>query len=125
MSATAATLLQRIENKTATIAVVGLGYVGLPLVRAIRDSGYPVIGFDVDQRKIDALNSGTRYILHLGDDFFSTLKADANFTPTTDPKDLGKADLVVLCVPTPLGLHHEPDLTYVMESTKTAAASLR
>ncbi len=125
MSATAAALMQRIESKTATIAIVGLGYVGLPLVRAIRDSGYPVIGFDVDQKKIDALKSGTRYILHLGDDFFSTLKADNHFTPTSNPKDLATADLVVLCVPTPLGSHHEPDLTFVLESTKTAAASLR
>lgn len=125
MSATATALMKAIESKTATIAIVGLGYVGLPLVRAIRDSGYPVIGFDVDQRKIDALKKGDRYILHLGDAFFSTLKADSKFTPTSDPKDLAKADLVVLCVPTPLGQHHEPDLTYVLESTKTAAAALR
>ncbi|MSR29463.1 MAG: nucleotide sugar dehydrogenase [Phycisphaerales bacterium] len=125
MNATAATLLKAIEAKTANIAIVGLGYVGLPLVRAIRDSGYPVIGFDVDLRKIDALNKGERYILHLGDDFFSTLKADSKFTPTSDPKDLAKADLVILCVPTPLGLHHEPDLSYVFESTKTAASALR
>ncbi|MSR44338.1 MAG: nucleotide sugar dehydrogenase [Phycisphaerales bacterium] len=124
-SATARALMQKIESKTAIIAIVGLGYVGLPLVRAIRDSGYPVIGFDVDQRKIDALNNGVRYILHLGDDFFSTLQADTQFTPTSDAKDLGKADLVVLCVPTPLGPHHEPDLTYVIESTKSTAASLR
>ena len=125
MSPTATALLKAIEAKTATVAIVGLGYVGLPLVRAIRDSGFPVIGFDVDQRKIDALKKGDRYILHLGDEFFSTLKADAKFTPTSDPKDLGKADLVILCVPTPLGPHHEPDLTYVIESTKTAASALR
>ena len=124
-SAIAQALMQKIEAKTAIIAIVGLGYVGLPLVQAIRDSGFPVIGFDVDQKKIDALNSGKRYILHLGDDFFSNLKADKQFTPTSDPKDLAKADLVVLCVPTPLGPHHEPDLTYVFESTKTAAAYLR
>ncbi|MSQ90176.1 MAG: nucleotide sugar dehydrogenase [Phycisphaerales bacterium] len=125
LGATAKALMQKIESKTATIAIVGLGYVGLPLVRAIRDSGYPVIGFDVDQRKIDALNKGARYILHLGDDFFSTLQADKQFTPTSNPLDLAKADLVVLCVPTPLGPHHEPDLTYVLESTKTSAKSLR
>ena len=124
-SAIAQSLMEKIEAKTAIIAIVGLGYVGLPLVQAIRDSGFPVIGFDVDQKKIDALNNGKRYILHLGDDFFSNLKADKQFTPTSDPKDLAKADLVVLCVPTPLGPHHEPDLTYVFESTKTAAASLR
>jgi UDP-N-acetyl-D-glucosamine dehydrogenase len=99
--------------------------VGLPLVKAIRDGGFPVIGFDVDQRKIDALKAGNRYILHLGDDFFTNLKADKQFTPTANPADLAKTDLVILCVPTPLGRHHEPDLTFVLESTKTVAQTLR
>jgi len=125
MSATARELMTKIEAKTAVIGIVGLGYVGLPLVKAIRDGGFPVIGFDVDQRKIDALKTGTRYILHLGDDFFTNLKADKQFTPTAHPADLAKADLVILCVPTPLGRHHEPDLTYVLESTKTVAQTLR
>jgi len=117
--------MRKIEAKTAIIGIVGLGYVGLPLVKAIRDGGFPVIGFDVDQRKIDALKSGNRYILHLGDDFFTNLKADKQFTPTANPADLAKADLVILCVPTPLGRHHEPDLTFVLESTKTVAQTLR
>ncbi len=125
MSAAAHELMQKIKAKTAVIGIVGLGYVGLPLVKAIRDGGFPVLGFDVDQRKIDALQSGTRYILHLGDDFFTNLKADKNFTPTANASDLAKADLVILCVPTPLGRHHEPDLTYVLESTKTVAQTLR
>ncbi|NBX36335.1 MAG: nucleotide sugar dehydrogenase [Planctomycetes bacterium] len=125
MSATARELMTKIEAKTAVIGIVGLGYVGLPLVKAIRDGGFPVIGFDVDQRKIDALKTGTRYILHLGYDFFTNLKADKQFTPTAHPADLSKADLVILCVPTPLGRHHEPDLTYVLESTKTVAQTLR
>jgi len=125
MSPTAQELMRKIEAKTAIIGIVGLGYVGLPLVKAIRDGGFPVIGFDVDQRKIDALKSGNRYILHLGDDFFTNLKADKQFTPTANPADLAKADLVILCVPTPLGRHHEPDLTFVLESTKTVAQTLR
>lgn len=125
MSASAHELMRKIQAKTAVIGIVGLGYVGLPLVKAIRDGGFPVIGFDVDQRKIDALNSGARYILHLGDDFFTNLKADKQFTPTANAADLAKADLVILCVPTPLGRHHEPDLTFVLESTKTVAQTLR
>lgn len=125
MSATAHELMRKIQAKTAVIGIVGLGYVGLPLVKAIRDGGFPVLGFDVDQRKIDALKTGTRYILHLGDDFFSNLQADKNFTPTANASDLAKADLVILCVPTPLGRHHEPDLTFVLESTKTVAQTLR
>jgi len=125
MSATAHELMRKIQAKTAVIGIVGLGYVGLPLVKAIRDGGFPVIGFDVDQRKIDALNSGARYILHLGDDFFTNLRADKQFTPTANAADLAKADLVILCVPTPLGRHHEPDLTFVLESTKTVAQTLR
>jgi len=125
MSATANELMRKIQAKTAVIGIVGLGYVGLPLVKAIRDGGFPVIGFDVDQRKIDALKSGSRYILHLGDDFFTNLKADKQFTPTAHAPDLARADLVILCVPTPLGRHHEPDLTFVLESTKTVAQTLR
>jgi UDP-N-acetyl-D-glucosamine dehydrogenase len=125
MSTTARELMHKIEAKTAVIGIVGLGYVGLPLVKAIRDGGFPVIGFDVDQRKIDALKAGNRYILHLGDDFFTNLKADKQFTPTANPADLAKTDLVILCVPTPLGRHHEPDLTFVLESTKTVAQTLR
>ena len=125
MSAVARDLLSRIERKTAVIGVVGLGYVGLPLVRAIRDSGFPVIGFDVDERKIKALRSGERYIFHLGDTFFAELRDDKSFTPTSSPLDLRGADVILLCVPTPLGPHREPDLLYVIESTRTVATVLR
>ena len=125
MTATAKALLAKIESKAAVIGVVGLGYVGLPLVRAIRDSGYPVIGFDVDERKIKALRAGERYIFHLGDTFFAELRDDKAFTATCDPADLRRADVVLLCVPTPLGTHREPDLIYVLDSTRTVAKVLR
>lgn len=133
-------LLDRLESRTATIGVVGLGYVGLPLVRALRDAGYRVIGFDIDQRKIDRLLKGESYIQHLGEEFFRELAQSASgksassksasgksasFFPTADPARLADADAILLCVPTPLGPHREPDLTYVLDSTRAVARVLR
>ena len=126
MSSGHATLLrEKIENRTAVIGIVGLGYVGLPLAKAILDGGYPVLGYDIDQRKIDALKAGRAYIEHLGADFFKDLASNAKFSATAAPTELAKADLILLCVPTPLGPHREPDLTYVLESTKMVAKVLR
>ncbi|MSR18971.1 MAG: nucleotide sugar dehydrogenase [Phycisphaerales bacterium] len=125
MNKTATDLHTRLMNRTARIAVVGLGYVGLPLVRALRSAGFPVIGFDLDQSKIDALRGGRSYILHLGADFFSGLAGDDRFTPTCDYTDLATADAILICVPTPLGPHREPDLSYVIGSTQTIAKVLR
>ncbi|MEY4183216.1 MAG: hypothetical protein RLZZ217_1842 [Planctomycetota bacterium] len=125
MNQTASELLKRIESKSAVVGIVGLGYVGLPLSKALLEAGYPVIGYDIDQRKIDAIHSGTSYIHHLGQEFFDRLKTDPTFTATTDPKALAKADAILLCVPTPLGHHREPDLTYVLDSTRMVAGILR
>jgi len=122
---TAASLREKIENRTAVIGIVGLGYVGLPLAKAVLDGGYPVLGYDIDQRKIDALKTGRSYIEHLGHDFFKGLAANQKFSATANPAELAKADAILLCVPTPLGQHREPDLTYVLESTKMVAKVLR
>ena len=122
---TAASLREKIENRTAVIGIVGLGYVGLPLAKAVLDGGYPVLGYDIDQRKIDALKAGRSYIEHLGHDFFKGLAANQKFAATANPAELAKADAILLCVPTPLGTHREPDLTYVLESTKMVAKVLR
>ncbi len=124
-ASTAAALRDKLRARTAVIGVVGLGYVGLPLVRAIRDGGFPVIGYDIDQPKIDALTAGKAYIEHLGTGFFRTLARDRAFRPTADPAQLADADAILLCVPTPLGPHREPDLTYVLESTRMVARILR
>jgi len=121
----AAQLAERLANKTAVIGIVGLGYVGVPLAKAVHQAGFGVIGFDVDQKKVDMLNAGQDYLKHLGVGLAAELKASGRFTPTSDPKKLGEADAVILCVPTPLGPHHEPDLSYVLSSTRLAAASLR
>jgi UDP-N-acetyl-D-glucosamine dehydrogenase len=121
----ARTLQERLESKTAVIAVVGLGYVGLPLVRALHESGYRVIGFDVDDAKVEQLGRGETYLHHLGDDLTSELAASDRFTATSEPGPLAEADVILLCVPTPLGKHREPDLSFVLSSTRMAAGVLR
>jgi len=125
MNAIAADLLKKFESKNATIAIVGLGYVGLPLSHAVLHAGYKVVGFDIDQKKIDNLRAGKPYIHHLGQEFFTYLQNNPGFLGTTDPKDLQKADAILLCVPTPLGKHKEPDLSFVLDSTRLAAKVLR
>ncbi|MEM7229486.1 MAG: nucleotide sugar dehydrogenase [Planctomycetota bacterium] len=121
----AAALRERIESRTAVIGVVGLGYVGLPLAKALHDAGYPVLGYDTDASKVTMLERGETYLHHLGDDLASSLAASDQFTATADPGRLSEADVILLCVPTPLGPHREPDLSYVLASTRLAAAALR
>lgn len=120
-----AVLLERIGNVSATIGVVGLGYVGLPLVRAAHAAGFPVVGYDRDRSKIDTLNSGRTYLKHLGTDLAKELAASEHFKATAESKDLASADAILLCVPTPLGPHREPDLSFVLDSTKMVAGILR
>ena len=89
-------LRKRLENKTATIAVVGLGYVGLPLVRLVHDSGFRVIGYDADDAKISQLKRGESYIRHTGNELASELAASTRFEPTSDPGRLADADAILL-----------------------------
>jgi UDP-N-acetyl-D-glucosamine dehydrogenase len=118
-------LRQRLEARTATIAIVGMGYVGLPLARAVHEAGFGVIGFDVDESKIEKLQGGETYLHHLGDELVETLAASQRFSATSRIEDLGEADVILLCVPTPLGKHREPDLSYVTGSTQQVARILR
>ncbi|MCA9297141.1 MAG: nucleotide sugar dehydrogenase, partial [Phycisphaerales bacterium] len=121
----ATVLRERIENRTAIIGVVGLGYVGLPLAKALHDAGYPVLGYDTDRNKVDMLERGETYLHHLGDDLTKALSTSDRFNATADASRIGEADVVLLCVPTPLGPHREPDLSYVLASTRMVAATLR
>jgi UDP-N-acetyl-D-glucosamine dehydrogenase len=121
----ASELRDRLDAKTATIAVVGLGYVGLPLVRAAHDAGFPVIGFDTDARKVDMLKRGENYLQHLGNELVEQLTASGRFRPTSSAQDLAEADAILLCVPTPLGPHREPDLSFVLDSTRMITPWLR
>src|SRR3954468_20435490 len=120
-------LLERIRNSTARVGVVGLGYVGLPLLRAFFAAGFPVVGFDVDPRKIEALRTGRNYLKHLGGDFVREMAAAPRerFDATADMSRLGEADAVISCVPTPLGRHLEPDLSYVEKSAEDIARTVR
>src|SRR4051795_3587943 len=100
-------LAKKIENNSAVIGVIGLGYVGLPLMAAFHRAGLPVIGFDVDQSKIEALHRGENYLKHLGKTLVSDMKSGAKFDATTDVNRLGECDCIISCVPTPLGVHRE------------------
>jgi UDP-N-acetyl-D-glucosamine dehydrogenase len=122
-----AELLEKIAGRSARVGVIGLGYVGLPLLRAFFGAGFPVIGFDVDPAKIEALRRGENYLKHLGADFARGMAsaADRRFDVTTDVSRLAEADAVISCVPTPLGKHLEPDLSYVQRSAADIAATLR
>ena len=117
--------LEKIEDRSAVVGILGLGYVGLPLAAAFVDAGFPVLGFDTDPSKIEMLAKGENYLKHLGDSMTQKLQASGRFEATANFTRLGEADAVLLCVPTPLGEHNEPDLSYVEHSTKQAAATLR
>ncbi len=125
MTTTASVLLSRIERCEARIGVIGLGYVGLPLAHALHQGGLPVLGFDIDQSKLDAIAAGRNYLQHLGNDLVTTLRDSARFEATTDFTRLGEADVIIICVPTPLGRHAEPDISYIIDTAKAIGRTLR
>jgi UDP-N-acetyl-D-glucosamine dehydrogenase len=118
-------LQQRISNRTAVVAVIGLGYVGLPLLHAFHKAGFPVVGFDVDPRKVDLLHAGQNYLKHLGRDMVSQMKAAGRFDATVDMSRLKEADVIIVCVPTPLGKHMEPDMSFIEGASDDIGRSIR
>jgi UDP-N-acetyl-D-glucosamine dehydrogenase len=118
-------LLDKIKNKSAVVSVIGLGYVGLPLLAAFHRAGFPVLGFDVDPAKIKALHAGQNYLKHLGPSLVADMKAAGRFDCTDDFARLAEADAILSCVPTPLGNHLEPDLSYVEQTARDIAKTLR
>ena len=121
----AADLLARIDDGRVKVGVIGLGYVGLPLAVAVAERGYPVIAFDIDPAKIEALKAGRSYILHVPSQSVARLVTEEAFAPTGNFARLAECDVIVICVPTPLGRHREPDLSFVVRTTETVAAHLR
>jgi UDP-N-acetyl-D-glucosamine dehydrogenase len=117
--------LQAIRSKKATIGVVGLGYVGLPLVRAFVTAGYRAIGFDVDSSKIEKLKRGESFIGHIPSSWIAEILADDRFEPTSDMSRLDEADAILICVPTPLSESRDPDLSYVEQTAQKIAQRLR
>jgi UDP-N-acetyl-D-glucosamine dehydrogenase len=118
-------LCERIRARDYTVGVVGLGYVGLPLALRFGEVGFRVIGFDVDPDKVKRLNDGTSYIKHIAAERIGALLAARRFEATADLERLGEPDAVILCVPTPLDAHREPDLRYVEQTSAAVAAVLR
>lgn len=110
------TLINRLNNKQALIGVVGLGYVGLPLMLRYNSIGFSVLGIDIDQSKVDKLNNGETYIEHIPAEKIANAKA-TGFEATTDFKRVSECDALILCVPTPLNKHREPDMSYVINTT--------
>src|SRR5262245_53907158 len=98
----AAALRQKIEDRTARIGVIGLGYVGLPMTLTMAEKGYTVIGFDVDPAKIEALNQGRNYIQHLDGKRLTEAVGSGKFRATADFRRLSEPDAMLICVPTPL-----------------------
>ncbi|MFO1080301.1 MAG: nucleotide sugar dehydrogenase [Reyranellaceae bacterium] len=120
-----ASLLERIETRRARIGIVGLGYVGLPLARAVARQGFPVVGFDIDPAKPRQLNEGRSYIAHVESDEIARLVADGRLTATTDFAGIAEMAVVILCVPTPLTRQREPDLRFVESTAEAIAPGLR
>ncbi len=117
-------LLNRIADKSAVIGIVGLGYVGLPLMLRFAEVGYKVLGFDIDQGKVDALMAGQSYIEHISADSIATA-LERGFEATTDFSRVPEADTLILCVPTPLNKYREPDLSFVLNTMDSLVPYLR
>src|SRR5213594_2198773 len=118
-------LIERIQAHKARIGVVGLGYVGLPLVLRFGEERFPVLGFDVDPVKVRKLNAGESYIRHIPAERLQTLIKDKQFDPTTDFQRLAEADYIIICVPTPLTAKKDPDLQYIENTTDAISRTLR
>lgn len=115
------TLLQKIENKNAVIGVVGLGYVGLPLAVEKAKAGFKVIGFDVQDSRVEMVNQGINYIGDVVDEELKELVSNKNIIATTDYSKIAEVDAVAICVPTPLDIYQQPDTSYVESSTREIA----
>src|SRR5262249_34726679 len=115
----------RFLSRDAAVGVIGLGYVGLPLVQALGNKGFRVTGFDIDLAKVDMLNAGRSYIAHIPPERIAALGEKGLFCATSDFSRLAEVDAVLICVPTPLNKYREPDLSFVEGTTATIARYLR
>ena len=117
--------VERVRNREAVIGIVGLGYVGLPLVLAFHEAGFACVGFDVDDAKIDSLAAGRTYIRHICDERCAELAASDRFDATSDFTRIGEVDAIIICVPTPLSRHRDPDMSYVESTARTVAPHMK
>jgi UDP-N-acetyl-D-glucosamine dehydrogenase len=118
-------LLKKIQSHQATIGVIGLGYVGLPLVLRFGEEGFKIIGFDVDPSKVSQLNAGQSYIEHIEAAPIRRLTSEKRFEATTDFSRLSEPDCIIICVPTPLTPKKDPDMQYIEKTAESIAKTLR
>jgi UDP-N-acetyl-D-glucosamine dehydrogenase len=117
-------LIRKIRDKSAVVAIIGMGYVGLPLMLRFSETGFRVIGLDIDAVKIEKLNCGESYIRHIQAAAIAAARANG-FSATSDFSRLREADAIIICVPTPLNKYREPDLSFVLDTTDAILPHLR
>ena len=117
--------LGKIKNREAVIGLVGLGYVGLPLLIEFSKAGFSVIGFDTDKNKIRLLKKSESYIQHIGKDKIKALNSTGKFNACSSFEKSAECDAILICVPTPLTKQREPDMTYIISTGKSLAPFVR
>ena len=118
-------LMNAIASKDATVGIIGLGYVGLPMANALHGGGLRVLGFDIDPGKIEHLERGENYLKHLGEEMTGRLSESDRFEATTDFDRLDEPDVILVCVPTPVDKNLEPDLSFVIQTATAIGSKLR
>ncbi|MDM4017586.1 nucleotide sugar dehydrogenase [Roseiconus lacunae] len=124
-SVTSQTFVQSIEDRSCSVGIIGLGYVGLPLIDAFINAGFGCVGFDVDASKVESLLAGKSYIKHIGNDKIQAWLTKEKFDASADMTRLSEPDVLLICVPTPLDSARDPDLSYVVGTCQSIAKSLR
>jgi UDP-N-acetyl-D-glucosamine dehydrogenase len=125
MSQTADLVDELYRSRRATIGIVGMGYVGMPLALAAWTAGFNILGYDSDSAKVEAINAGRSYIKHIASAEVAAAVRDKRLRATSKFAELGEANAVIICVPTPLTAHREPDLSYVADTARAMAPHLR
>ena len=118
-------LLEKIENKTAVVGVIGLGYVGLPLAVEKANAGFKTIGFDIQEEKVKLVNDGHNYIGDVVDSELKNLVEKGMLSATSDYSFIKNLDFIAICVPTPLDEYQQPDISYVKSSAIEISKHLR
>lgn len=118
-------LIGRIESRTSRIGIIGLGYVGLPLALRFHEVDLAVLGFDIDAKRIAAINAGESPIKHIASSSIQAMRAGGGFEATADFARIDEVDAIIICVPTPLSSHREPDMSFIVDTMKTITPYLR
>jgi UDP-N-acetyl-D-glucosamine dehydrogenase len=125
LSVATSELLSTFENRRALVGIVGLGYVGMPLALTAAKAGFRVLGFDINEPRVAQINRGESFISYIPTELLSDATKDHRFEATADFARLDEPDAILICVPTPLTRHREPDLSYVINTARAIAARLR